>query len=149
MTCHCCAFSECRSTLNWEMTAPYPSPQRWAACRMPIGQCLQAKHGAHVAQLMMDLSGGCSLDAIGAIGVARCLTFGGAKNRILWSPDLPPQLVGQFVLLIDCIAPSKADVYLAGLVCTTLTCLSSTHMHTERVQGPVHEVQIHHDKSFL
>ena len=30
------------------------------------------------------------LDAIGAIGVARCLTFGGAKHRVLYDPAFPP-----------------------------------------------------------
>lgn len=32
------------------------------------------------------------LDAIGAIGVARCLTFGGAKLRVLHDPAVPPKL---------------------------------------------------------
>jgi hypothetical protein len=32
------------------------------------------------------------LDAIGAIGVARCLTFGGAKHRVLYDAAVPPRV---------------------------------------------------------
>lgn len=31
------------------------------------------------------------LDALGAIGIARCLTYGGAKHRILYDPNIPPR----------------------------------------------------------
>jgi len=32
------------------------------------------------------------LDAIGAVGIARCFNYGGFKNRTLYNPDVPPNL---------------------------------------------------------
>lgn len=32
------------------------------------------------------------LDAMGAIGIARCFNYGGFKNRELYNPDIPPNL---------------------------------------------------------
>ena len=32
------------------------------------------------------------LDAIGAIGIARCFNYGGFKNRVLFNPAIPPKM---------------------------------------------------------
>ncbi len=32
------------------------------------------------------------LDAIGAVGIARCFNYGGFKNRSLYNPEIPPNL---------------------------------------------------------
>lgn len=32
------------------------------------------------------------LDAIGAIGIARCFNYGGFKNRVIYNPEIPPKL---------------------------------------------------------
>ena len=32
------------------------------------------------------------LDALGAIGIARCFNYGGFKNRALFNPEIPPKM---------------------------------------------------------
>lgn len=49
------------------------------------------------------------LDAIGAIGIARCFTYGGAKGRPLYDPSIPPRMPEQLRAGYGAATPASAS----------------------------------------
>ena len=51
------------------------------------------------------------LDAIGAVGIARCFNYGGFKNRPLYNPDIKPNLNMSKEAYKSSIAPTINHFY--------------------------------------
>ena len=94
------------SWLRWSMTSPTGSS---TGVTTPSGRVRQSGccgrkalatisfKGAGVRQAMWTLEGQCvqdadRLDAIGAIGIARCFAYGGHAGRLMYDPEVPPLL---------------------------------------------------------
>jgi len=72
--------------------------------------------GAGVATPMRTLEGmvvqdADRLDAIGAVGIARAFAYGGHKGRLLYDPDVPPQMHASFAEYKRSSAPTINHFY--------------------------------------
>lgn len=72
--------------------------------------------GAGVATPMRTLEGQVvqdadRLDAIGAVGIARAFAYGGHKGRLLYDPDVPPQMHASFAEYKASSAPTINHFY--------------------------------------
>ncbi len=72
--------------------------------------------GAGVQTPMRTLEGQCvqdadRLDAIGAVGIARCFAFGGAKGRLMHDPEVSPEMHEYFAAYKKNSGPSINHFY--------------------------------------
>ena len=72
--------------------------------------------GAGVRTPMRTLEGQCvqdadRLDAIGAVGIARCFAFGGAKGRLMHDPEISPEMHQSFAAYKKNAGPSVNHFY--------------------------------------
>jgi uncharacterized protein len=83
-------------TEAWRLLAQEGAPHKVIDQVVEIVQTISFK-GAGVPTEMKTLEGKCvqdadRLDAIGAIGIARCFAYGGHAGRLMYDPDIPPVL---------------------------------------------------------
>ncbi len=72
------------------------------------GAGVETKAGSLEAQIVQDAD---RLDAIGAIGIARTFAYGGYKNRLIYHPDIQPEMHRNFTDYKNTTAPTINHFY--------------------------------------
>ncbi|MDX1286019.1 MAG: phosphohydrolase, partial [Draconibacterium sp.] len=72
------------------------------------GALVETKATSIEAQIVQDAD---RLDAIGAIGIARTFAYGGSKGRLIYHPDIKPELHSNFDDYKNTTAPTINHFY--------------------------------------
>ena len=98
---------------NWLMQQGVDAPTMEHVCQIIAGVSFK---GAGVQTEMPTKEGKCvqdadRLDALGAIGIARCFAYGGSKGRPIYDPNIPPEQHNSFAAYQKNAGPSLNHFY--------------------------------------